>query len=130
MKNKHVFLIEDDKIFRLITLKMLNNLRLPYLSICECENGQIGLNELALKRDLDEEVIVFLDINMPVLSGWEFLEEMVLQKSFGLKNISIYIVSSSTDASDLNKSKSYEIVDGFIHKPLSLDSLKSIITTH
>ncbi|WP_425639208.1 response regulator [Algoriphagus yeomjeoni] len=130
MKNKHVFLIEDDKIFRLITLKMLNNLRLPYLSICECENGQIGLNELALKRDLDEEVIVFLDINMPVLSGWEFLEEMVLQKSFGLKNISIYIVSSSTDASDLDKSKSYEIVDGFIHKPLSLDSLKSIITTH
>lgn len=70
--------------------------------------------------------VLFLDINMPILTGWEFIEEF---KKFGKeikKLISIYILSSSVDRRDKDKAEANELIKGFISKPLDKKTILSI----
>ena len=69
--------------------------------------------------------VILLDLNMPVISGWDFLHTYVqLQKD--LKKVSdIYIVSSSVDENDKLHSQQYPFVKGFISKPISPAVLNS-----
>ena len=70
---------------------------------------------------------MFLDINMPILNGWGFLDQIADKKFFNNNAIKIYIVSSSTDESDLIKAKQYDFLGGFLHKPLKKEDIISII---
>jgi two-component SAPR family response regulator len=73
-----------------------------------------------------EPTILFLDINMPTLTGWEFLEQYD-KFSEKIKNqISVFIVSSSVDQHDRNKAKSNQYVRGFLSKPLSKETILSV----
>jgi CheY-like chemotaxis protein len=68
-----------------------------------------------------------LDINMPVLDGWQFLEEYKKLKERIKKDITIYIVSSSDNQVDIDKAKNYEEeVTNYYLKPISADDLKTI----
>ncbi|TAH42319.1 MAG: response regulator [Bacteroidetes bacterium] len=70
--------------------------------------------------------ILLLDLNMPSISGWEFLEifEQLDQK---VKNhISVYILSSSVDSRDIDKASNHHNVKGYLQKPITVDSLKKI----
>ena len=70
---------------------------------------------------------VFLDINMPVLDGWQFLEEYRLLKERIKKEITIYIISSSDHTTDKEKAKFYQPeVKYYFLKPMTSDSLKQI----
>ena len=73
--------------------------------------------------------IIFLDINMPVMDGWEFLEAYAQIKPKVEKKIVIYMVSSSTDIRDLDRAKSISEVSDYIIKPVSGSQLKSIFTS-
>jgi CheY-like chemotaxis protein len=64
---------------------------------------------------------------MPVLDGWGFLDQIEKCAFYNIQQLVIYIVSSSTDESDLLKSKKYKFVSGFFHKPISSKNLASII---
>ena len=72
------------------------------------------------------EITLFLDINMPVISGWEFLEEFANLEEQIQKQISIYILSSSIDDGDLERAASSAIVKGYYQKPLSLETINII----
>ena len=124
---KQIFIIDDDPIYRLIVLKTINNFD-SSLPIIECENGEIGLAKLESKKNLDHEIIVLLDINMPVLDGWGVLDELEKNNFAKLSLLSVYLVSSSTDKSDLIKSKTYKFLKGFISKPFKREDIKSIIS--
>src|SRR5690606_34951775 len=90
-------------------------------------NGKEALDFL-LENYVDKNFYyILLDINMPAMDGWEFLQ--ALEKTAFVKtgNVSIHIVSSSVDDSDIKRSESYGHVQGFLHKPLSLDIIKSIL---
>lgn len=66
---------------------------------------------------------VFLDINMPMISGWEFIEEL---DSLGLKeSVAAIMVTSSLDEADRVKSENYDNVIGFLEKPISKAALES-----
>jgi response regulator RpfG family c-di-GMP phosphodiesterase len=62
--------------------------------------------------------ILFLDINMPTLSGWEFMEKYEKFNAVIKEQIRIYIVSSSVDPRDADKANANKYVKGFISKPL------------
>lgn len=66
-----------------------------------------------------EKTTLLLDINMPTMSGWEFLEKFDNFKEHLKKQFSIYILSSSVDPSDIRRAKQNPLVVDFIEKPLT-----------
>lgn len=125
---KEIFIIDDDPIYRMIVSKMISIIDSSVI-IKQCENGEIGLSKLENLKNADHNIIVLLDINMPILDGWEVLDEIEKSNFYNLHQLRIYTVSSSTDESDIQKSKKYKLLNGFFSKPLSKEAIKTIIDT-
>jgi len=123
---KEIFIIDDDPIYAFIVSKMINRID-SSLVINQCENGKVGLTKLEYLRNSSHKIVVFLDLNMPILDGWEFLEEIEKCNFYNLHQLIIYIVSSSTDQRDKLKAKQFGFVRGFFHKPLFSEDIKKII---
>ena len=130
MKFNNVFVVDDDKIFHFIIKKLLLNNNIN-VSPDFFENGLEALEGIKSKLDNGENPpdLILLDINMPVLDGWQFLEEFKLLKKFLKKEISIYIISSSDNLVDRNRAKEFkdDIKDYYL-KPMTIESLNSIFT--
>lgn len=123
MKNKTTYLIDDDK----LSIKLMSML-ISKNNFCEeiisFYNPQTALNELKNNSNNPAQLpdVILLDLNMPVLDGWQFLDEFELI-TFA-KKIIVFIVSSSIDPSDLEMAKNYPIIKDYIIKPLSSEKLK------
>ena len=128
MKFNDVFVVDDDKIFHLIIKKLLlnNNINVAPEFF---ENGLQAIEEIKSKLDKKEVIpdLILLDINMPILDGWQFLEEFKVLKSRIEKEICIYIISSSDHTVDRNKANDFkdEIKDYYL-KPITIEGLRSI----
>jgi CheY-like chemotaxis protein len=120
------YIIDDDPVFVLLFKKILLKLG-KFETILNYENGQTALDALIEKENNNEPMpnIIFLDINMPVLDGWEFLK--ALEKYNFKDKLNIYMVSSSIDSTEINKSKKHKYVKNFISKPISaIDFLQKL----
>jgi CheY-like chemotaxis protein len=73
--------------------------------------------------------LILLDINMPVMNGWEFLEEYNPRYAAKLSNTHIIILSSTIDPEDFALAKQYPVVQQFISKPLSIENLEELKAT-
>jgi CheY-like chemotaxis protein len=83
---------------------------------------------LSMETDDFTDLIIFLDLNMPVLNGWDVLDKLTAR--FGGKlpaNAVLYIASSSDIKEDISRSKTYEMVSGYLTKPLKMDDIQRII---
>jgi len=125
MGSLHICLIDDDEIQNFINEKIINRF-IQHARISKYLNAQSAIDDLisgTLKPD-----IILLDINMPMMTGWDFMdivEKEGLQSIDG-QNVRIYILSSSKDPSDIEKMKDYKSLLGFFHKPLNLANLQSM----
>ena len=128
MKFNDVFVVDDDKIFHFIIKKLLLNNNIN-VTPSFFENGFDAIQGLKMKLDNGEKQpdLILLDINMPILDGWQFLEEFKVLKKLLNNEIIIYIISSSDNQYDLNKAKDYaeEVTDYYL-KPMSGDEIKAI----
>jgi CheY-like chemotaxis protein len=116
-----IFLVDDDPINNLINKRLLSKTRISQ-KIQEFLGGEDAL--LRLKEVPDSsQLLIFLDINMPVLNGWEFLNKYL--DSFPNRKDKIIILSSSIDFQDRQRAQEYEIVSGFLEKPLTLEKIAS-----
>lgn len=115
---KSLLIIDDDPMFRLIAKRLVSNI-LPDKIIKEFENGKLACEFLHAHKNEIREAQILLDINMPVMNGWEFLDACTVETN--RPNLEIYIVSSSVDQADKLKAESYSIVKDYIEKPLSKD---------
>ena len=121
-----VFLIDDDPIFSFTTKTLLGMSALNY-DIEQYENGLEGYNALTKLAKVEEYPdLILLDINMPVMNGWEFLDEFVEWASTGKDNINIFVLTSSIASHDLQLSKQYDFIKGYITKPLTDVDIESI----
>lgn len=124
--NKQVLLIDDDPMFQLILARMIEKVG-AQCDVTAHLNGKIALDYLNENYHPHREFLLFLDINMPVMNGWEFLDELKPLEIIQNKNITIHIVTSSTDLGDVKKAESYDFVEGVLSKPVSFDALNSIL---
>ncbi|MBW4361827.1 response regulator [Flavobacterium taihuense] len=124
MSLKTIWVIDDDPIYQIIVNKIIKKSEL-FLSVSSFKNGKDAID--ALKDSLEKmdtlPNIILLDINMPIMDGWEFMEEMVMLKSKIGRSIQIYIVSSSIAMEDKIKAKSYPQIIAYLSKPISPNDL-------
>ncbi|TDH26884.1 response regulator [Segetibacter sp. 3557_3] len=123
---KSVLLVEDDPITMLVCERIIRMNDFA-AEVKSCENGELALQHLEslMLNGTQMPDIVFLDVNMPVMDGWGFLEGLVRLEAKG-KLPRIFILSSTVDPEDYKKARSYEVVENFILKPLNRDSLERI----
>lgn len=123
---KSVCLIDDDPIFLMLAKRLISLNKFSDV-IFEYKDGYEAYLALKQMHDQGEQMpdVIFLDINMPIWDGWDFLDEIVkleLQHIF-----EIYLVSSSTSPYDREKAESYPSIKRFLTKPLEIEDLKSIL---
>lgn len=115
----NILIVDDDDISLFIAKKSVEA-ACPKAKVFVCKNGEEALHKLtSLNPD-----ILLLDINMPVMNGWSLLDNL-LNKVKKL-DFPIYMVSSSLDEKDKEKSQSYDFVKGFINKPINKEKIKSL----
>ncbi len=128
MKFNNVFVVDDDKIHHFIIKKLLENNNIaiePFFF----ENGLDAINDLKVK--INNGVIlpdlILLDINMPILDGWQFLEEFIGLKTKTVEDIVIHIISSSDNRIDIEKAENFkDVIENYFVKPMTADAIKSI----
>ena len=124
-------LIDDDKANNFLNKKTLNKMHCTE-HIDVAENGQIALEllekGLKMKHCLPE--LIFLDINMPIMDGWEFLEEFGKREIFNAFQVKIIMLTTSLNPADRAKAENIKEISGFINKPLRESFVKQILKEH
>ena len=119
MKPVNVLIVDDDKLFVFLTKKTINGTKIS-TNVTEFTDGQEAIEYLkqnAVNRDALPDII-FLDLSMPIMDGWEFIEEYKQVKPQMNKDIKLFIFSSSISPHDIERAKNIGEVSDFIIKPL------------
>lgn len=124
---KKVLVIDDDQINNIIfkKLSVITDFADEVVTYISAVDGLDYLQTLQ-KNNEEPPSLIFLDIRMPIVNGWEFLERFQYFKDQYFKDTSIYMLTSSSDQSDVNKAKNFPIVNDYIVKPLSVEALNEI----
>jgi CheY-like chemotaxis protein len=124
---KNILLIDDDYVFNFLTKTVI-------VKMGFADNIQVALNgqeALDLIQEYQESSgslpdFIFLDLNMPIMNGFEFLEVFKKMDFEGKEKIRIAIVTSSSDIEDIEKAHSYGI-KYFMPKPISENAINAFI---
>jgi CheY-like chemotaxis protein len=119
------FLIDDDPISNYLTETLLREEGFV-LPVRTFESAEEALHVLTRNLDVDIPTVVFLDLNMPVMNGWQFLDALGPYVSRLRNRCRVYILTSSLALDDQEKAATYELVDGLIHKPLDRAEIHAI----
>jgi len=130
-KIEKLAIIDDDRIFHLTSSKAIEKTALVQ-EILPFKNGEEAL--LYIQQNLYNPValpeLILLDINMPVLDGWGFLNEYQNLYTQLKKPITIYMTSSSSSQVDQAKAKEYSTVSRYLIKPISRDFFTDILNEY
>lgn len=116
--NKELLLVDDDEMMLFLHERIVKkcNINAPVRSF---RNGKEVLDYLLDDGGSGKIYLILLDINMPVMSGWDFMEALNKQKS--RNKVLVVIISSSLDIEDLEKSQQYGQVIDYLEKPIRSD---------
>lgn len=119
-----ILVIDDDPIASLIMERANHKAQLAKQVRCfySAVDGLDYLSELSARREKFPEII-FLDICMPIVSGWQFLEQL---EALGETDTSVYMLASSSDQEQMNRAKNTASVKDYIVKPITVERLKAI----
>ena len=128
-----ILCVDDDPI-TLMLCKMVISRSDFAKEIITAQNGEEALNyfdDLKL-NNLGNEInkyplLIFLDLNMPVMGGWEFLDHFSQEEyRTQFKDCKVIVLSSTIDPDDINKAKTYPMVLDFLSKPISKEMLEGL----
>lgn len=122
----NLLVIDDDDINIFIIKKIVEKTGFNIDMVAK-SNGKLAIDYLVetTAQNTAFPNLVLIDINMPVMNGWEFIE--AYEELDFKKEADLYILSSSVYENDIEKTKSYKSVKGFISKPLSMERLTELI---
>lgn len=127
MRKKNIMLVDDDKIFNFLSEKTITSLGLAN-EIHFALNGRqaLALLEEYKNGNVQRPDIIFLDLNMPIMNGYEFIEAFALMDLPEKSSITIVVLTSSADPNDLARAKELGI-KYYFNKPLTKDEIKKMI---
>lgn len=122
MKHEVLVVDDDDILLKLHKILLAKNgiEKNPLLFI----DGKQVYEYLISQKEVEKDYIMFLDINMPIMNGWNLLDK--LKESGFNKKLLVIIVTSSTDSADKDKAKQYSEIIYFIEKPFSKFHIKKL----
>lgn len=122
-------LIDDDKVINYYNQKVINK-HSNFGEVISVNSGKNGLTYLldAIKGEAIKPNLIFLDINMPAMNGWEFIEEFKKLDPVFTEDIKIVLLTTSNNPEDFERSKQIELVSEYINKPLSKEILEDLTT--
>jgi CheY-like chemotaxis protein len=125
---KRVFVIDDDRIYQ-FAIKWHVQKMAPGAEVAQFLNGQSGLDVLTSLLDDPSLLpdVILLDINMPGMDGWEFIDHLAAIGNEHLDRIDVFMVSSSIDRSDIEKAKQTKGIKNYIIKPVSDEDLGKVL---
>ncbi|MBO6585007.1 MAG: response regulator [Gracilimonas sp.] len=128
---KSICIIDDDKIYTYGVSKIIKNY-LPGNDVMSFENGKKALSAIKEMEQNNDELpdLILLDIDMPEMNGWDFLNEFQPIREKVNKEIQIFVISSRIDHKnqEIYRVEWDQKVDDFIQKPVQVEALKSLLT--
>ncbi len=130
MKLNCILLVDDDE-----PVNFLNEIVIQKAGFAEnvisALSGLDALNMLSGNTDNEcpKPDLIFLDLNMPAMNGWEFIEEYSKLSNNQRDGTIIKILSSSINPDDMEQANNTEGVHGFLSKPLTAEKLQEVVTT-
>ncbi len=125
----HFIIIDDDKVNNKLCRKVLEK-TYPGVGITDFSDPVQGFNYIAGTYNTPPfpgKAILLLDINMPVLNAWDFLDQFETIEPEVKNRIRIYVLSSSIDKDDMHRAQSNKNVEYYLIKPLTRESIKLIV---
>ncbi|GAA4756784.1 MULTISPECIES: response regulator [Flavobacterium] len=122
-KAQLTFIIDDDNIFVFVLKKLLEKNE-NFVEFRDFKNGEDVIE--ILEKDVAQfPDIILLDINMPVVDGWQFLQK--LEELPNKDRLNIFVMSSSIDVADVEKAKQFTTVKNYVSKPINQDKLNQLL---
>ncbi len=121
-------IIDDDPIFVYGTKKVMKEV--DFCSdVIVYNNGKEAIDGLRnlVKEKKEMPSLIFLDLNMPVMDGWEFLDDFITIPNNNIEKVHVYVISSSIDANDFIRARNYEVVNNYILKPITPEDLVAVL---
>jgi CheY-like chemotaxis protein len=119
-----IMVVDDDEIILFLHREILEQCKIPFPVVC-FNNARQALNEIHLD-DGRNTWLIFLDINMPVMNGWDMLEELQEEKD---AKAHVVIVTSSINPADREKAKKYNRVIDYFEKPVSQEMIHKLMSS-
>ncbi len=124
MSKKIFLLIDDDPIISLVHQEVILNT----YSNAEVIRANTGDEALKKLKNSPSPHYIFLDINMPVMNGFAFLDKLLVNKPEFMRFTKVILVTSSVNPLDIDRSKQYECVIDFVSKPLTRSYMTQLLS--
>lgn len=128
MLNKTICIIDDDRSYRYLAKHLIEESAVPIGHILEFDSAELAIEVLKYSTERTDALpdIILLDLNMPKMNGWEFVEAYENLSNNDRQNTRLYIVSTSDNPDDIKRSQSYTSIQGYIRKPFSIDEFLAL----
>lgn len=129
MSKPHILcFVDDDEIYQYTIARSVRTHALAKKTLI-FGDGEQAIGYLADNATNAEELpdIIFLDINMPIMDGWHFMEEFITLKPRINKQIVIYMITSSVDPIDYDHARRISEISDYIIKPIKPQMLKDLV---
>jgi CheY-like chemotaxis protein len=127
-----ILLIEDSEIDTVI-FKLMIKKTLSHPVVDTCKNGLAAIEKLMTLKSQAPDLLpdyIFLDLAMPVMDGWQFMDEYKRLDIDPLCKSKIYVLSSSIDKADIMKSHANPRVETFLSKPIDFTKIEAVFLSN
>lgn len=125
-KLNSILLVDDDPATNFVHRFVIKKTKLTE-KVTVVENGKEALEYLQSNDDEPKPNIIFLDINMPIMNGWQFLEEYERLNANTQGDIVLIMLTTSLNPDDLSKANTFTTINGYRNKPLTTKMIEEIV---